>query len=265
MGKELTKHFISRGYDVVAIGREDLELTDGEAVNKFFRGMYPLDAVFHCAIVGVTLKGPTDTLNQNLLAFENLKSHIHPRTKLVVFGSGAEFDMSKDIDRKDSYDLGQSVPTDWYGLSKYIITQRMIGSNNSDCNNCYVLRLFGCFGPTELDRRFIKSAIRCLATNKTFILEQDKYMDFFYIKDVLKVCEDILWYGTCKTNPLNAINLVYEEKFKLTQILSTVDPNLKYEVKKQGLGLSYTGRCDLYQKHLIGLQGGIDEMRTALL
>lgn len=272
IGKALLEYFISKNHDVIAIGREDVDLTDKKKVDACFSSSpsFPaFDAVFHCAIRGSRRTNPMTAadFHENLLAFENLKSNITKYTSFVVFGSGAEFDKSRNIDCLDTYNLGRSIPTDYYGLSKYIITQRMINTTSChDPTNCFVLRLFGCFGPTESDERFIKSAIRCLKNGETFILDQDKYMDYFYIKDVINICESILISGcNYRTNFTHSVNLCYDEHLKLSQILEIIDPNLKFEIKKPGLGLSYTGRCDLHQGDLIGLRNGIEEMKKSLL
>jgi hypothetical protein len=74
--------------------------------------------------------------------------------KLINFASGAEFDRMSAIN-SNTNDLNNSYPTDYYGMSKNIIS-RII----QDCLNCYNFRVYGVFGEDEDDTRFIKSNIK---------------------------------------------------------------------------------------------------------
>ena len=79
------------------------------------------------------------------------------------------------------------IPTDFYGLSKNIISK--LSTNYLGCIN---LRIFGCFYYNELSTRFIKNNINNYINHKPIIIHQDKYMDFFYMEDLVNVINHLL-------------------------------------------------------------------------
>lgn len=268
IGSELVDHYKDK-HEVVVIGRDIIDLCDSDALNCFMNIHNNFDIVFHCASVGgrSDIKDTSDIFYNNILMFENLIKHRDKFNTFIIFGSGAEFDKRRDIKNVYEDEIGMSIPTDYYGLSKYVINQRL-KSMQGKYNKYFNLILFAVFGEHEEENRFIKTAIRCLKNNETLYI-QNKYMDFFFIKDVLKVCDKVLegkldyvsgraWYNT--------INLVYPMKYKLSEIVTMIDVNLKYEIN--GDGLSYTGNDSRLSKlnlNLIGLQEGINETKRKLL
>ena len=95
-------------YHITSITRNDFDLTDREATNKWFEDKY-FDVVIHTAVVGGSRlhNDNADVLYQNLQMFFNLYNNSHHFKKLINFGSGAE--------------LG--TPNDPYGLSKKVISK----------------------------------------------------------------------------------------------------------------------------------------------
>jgi nucleoside-diphosphate-sugar epimerase len=261
-GKEFINHFKNKNCEVIAIGRDNLDLTNPIAVNCFMNIHKEFDVILHCAIAGAKKSEINDpmTFYKNVLIFENIINHKHRCNTFITFGSGAEFDKTQDLDCVSECNVGDSIPTDYYGLSKYIINRRL---KQIGASHCYNLRLFGCFGENEQDTRFIKAAINCLKNNKTFIIDQDKYMDFCYIKDVIKVCDHLIYSPIQEKN----LTLCYEQKYKLTDIVKMIDWNIKFKVEKEGLAPSYTGNGNNVASrfNLMGLQAGINEMKSKLL
>jgi nucleoside-diphosphate-sugar epimerase len=127
--------------------------------------------------------------------------------------SGAEFDRETDINLKKEEEIFNCVPKDYYGLSKNIISQKVIS-----VKKFYNLRIFGCFDENELNTRFIKSSIIKSKLNQNIIINEDKKMDFFYLKDLINVIEHALFFDLSDQD----INLSYPVKYKLSEIAQKI-------------------------------------------
>ena len=106
--------------------------------------------------------------------------------KLLYFSSGAA--------------LRGSPPKDPYGLSKWIIDQRI-----KTLPNVYSLRVWGCYGPGELPTRF--SAV-CRRDGHV-IIDKDRYFDFVSIGIVREIVQQ---YVTSRKKLVKYCNLVERPK-----------------------------------------------------
>lgn len=224
--------------DITLITRQDFDLTDREATNKWFKGKY-FDAVIHTAIKGGHRLTPDsgEVFYQNLQMFYNLYYNKHHFNKLIHFGSGAE--------------LGQ--PFTPYGLSKKIIND-LIQSELG----FYNIRIFGVFDKNELDTRFIKSNIKRYINKEPIIIHQNKHMDFFYMKDLVFLVDYYI-----KENHLPKVaECSYQEKYTLLDIANIINQLSDYKVPIEQLdfaiGDSYIGVTTPDLKFL-GLKQGILE------
>mgnify|MGYP001355182284 CR=1 FL=1 len=178
-----------RDMDWVGVTRNDLDLTDQKAVETYFK-IHKYDVVIHCAVVGGSRlkKDESDVIYKNILMFENVIRVFNG--KLIYFSSGAA--------------LRGNPPTDPYGLSKWSIDRRI-----ENIPNAYSLRIWGCYGPGELQTRF--SAI--CKRDCHVIIEKDKYFDFIDIEDVRKIVGEYVRDERSEKE----YNLVYKEKLLLSQ------------------------------------------------
>ncbi len=218
--------------------RDSIDLYSIDSIEKYIY-KNQINAVIHCAIEGGSrLKQDTyEIFYRNILMYENLIK-FNDRYKIFInFGSGAEFDRRYDISNVNECDIFNVIPTDFYGLSKNIISKLSMYDNE-----CINLRIFGCFYHNELSTRFIRNNINNYINNKPIIIHQDRYMDFFYMEDLANVVKYFL------KNPVvnyKDINMSYVKKYKLSDIaniinqLSTHKVNINIENKL--FGLSYTG------------------------
>lgn len=176
--------------DWVGVTRNELDLTDQRAVEKYFN-THNYDTVVHCASVGGSrLKSDDgDIIYKNILMFENVVKAFNG--KILFFSSGAA--------------LRGNPPTDPYGLSKWIIDRRV-----EMLPNAYSLRIWGCYGPGELPTRF--SAV-CKEKGHV-VINQDRYFDFVSIETVREVVHE---YVSSKKKLIKCCNLVYPEKLLLSQ------------------------------------------------
>ena len=262
IGRSLIKA-LKEEHDIFSPSSKELDLTSSEAVDKYLRNKY-FDWVIHCAIEGGRRKeqdSPYTTYN-NLKMFFNLMNNKDRFGKLINFASGAEFDRTTPINASTN-NLLDSYPTDYYGMSKNLISRIL-----QDCLHCYNFRVYGVFGADEDDTRFIKSNVKRYKNIEDLKIHQDKAFDFFYIEDLITI---IKYYIDHPKYPLdNDMDLVYQQKYKLTDIGKIINTLSAYKVniniKDYKEAPSYIGSnlgipLDI---ELIGLEEGIKRVYNAL-
>jgi nucleoside-diphosphate-sugar epimerase len=230
-------------HSVIGIGRDDFDLTDRESTNRWFKDKH-FDVIIHTAIVGGSRLKQDDekVFFQNLSMFYNLLFNQDKFNQLISFGSGAE--------------LG--YPIDPYGLSKNIINR--IIQNEPKFNN---IRIFAVFDENELDTRFIKSNIKRYIGKQPLVIHQDKYMDFFYMDDLVSIVEYIIF------NPqVKEINCSYPQSYSLHDIASLINQLSDYEceikIEQKGLGKDYVGQYQNLSIPFIGLEKAIKQIYEKL-
>ena len=224
----------------ISITRKDFDLTDRHATNKWFEGKY-FDVVIHTAIKGGSrlLVDGGNIFYENIQMFYNLLNNKHCFSRFINFGSGAE--------------LG--TPNNPYGLSKNIIS-RIIDNEPL----FYNIRIYGVFDENELDTRFIKNNIKNYINKKPIEIHQNKLMDFFYMKDLIKL---VKYYINVNHNYLpKHIDCSYSYHHSLDGIADIIN-NLskhKVEIKTKTPGHSrYIGKYTPIISDYIGLEQGIKE------
>jgi len=230
---------LNEKYSVVGIGKDNFDLTDRESTNEWFKDKH-FDVVIHTTVVGGSRLKQDDekVFFQNLSMFYNLLSNQDKFNQLISFGSGAE--------------LG--YPVDPYGLSKNIINK--IIQNEPKFNN---IRIFAVFDENELDTRFIKSNIKRYINKQPLNIHQDKYMDFFYMDDLVSTVEYIIF------NPqIKEINCSYSQSYSLHDIASLINQLSDYEceikIEQKGLAKDYIGQYQNLNIPFIGLEKAIKQI-----
>ena len=124
IGNNLFK-LLSNKYTVTGVfGRKDIDLIKFEHVKELLNNNY--DIVIHCATAGRYETSSIDKqiLNDNLEMFLNF-SYLKDRFKRFInIGSGAEFDLSTNIDNVSENEIFNRTPTFSYGLSKNLISKQ---------------------------------------------------------------------------------------------------------------------------------------------
>jgi len=195
-----------------------------------------IDIIIHAAIKGGrrVRKDNSDDFYNNLIMFENLASLKIP---MINFCSGAAFGRQEDIYLVQENDIGNIIPKDFYGFSKYLITQRC-----RQLDHLYNLRFFNVFGPQTVDTMFTTANIKNYIDKKEIIIFKDTYMDFFSINDAKKVIDLYLNLGN---NLPKEVNLVYENAIKLSDVANKINNLSNYKVDidilESGNAKSYCG------------------------
>jgi GDP-L-fucose synthase len=246
LGSYLSKHL---HYEIVALTRQELDLSDAEATNKYFKSNR-FDAVIHCGASGRNTPAIEDwnIVNNNLSSIMNLVLNHNRFSKLINIGSGAEFDISKPINCVNESEIFEIMPEQSYGKSKNLVSRYL-----HDHPNCYNLRLFGCFDSSEDDARLLKKMHSVISQGNTFSI-LDREFDMISAIDFVTIVDAVL----NNTITEHDINCVYPKKYRLSEILSVycnkhgLDPSL---IKVTGQGLNYTGNGNTLSKYHLNLLG----------
>lgn len=233
-------------YDIISVSRNDFDLIDFKALDNFLQNKY-FDVVIHTAIKGGNrlVKDESYYTEVNLKMYYNLlQQKDNHFKKLISFGSGIE-------------DYEVETP---YSLSKKIISKSI-----SEVHNFYNLRIYGVFDEFELDRRFIKSNLKRYINKEPMEIYGDRYMDFFYMKDLIKLVE----FYIDNDNLPKQTDCVYKDDFSLANILEFINTinNYKVEIKNKCTPnenyISLNKSNNLYLDY-IGLKQGILNTYSAL-
>ena len=205
-GGFIGKNILS-GTDWDGATKYDLDLLNQGEVEEYFK-KHKYDVVIHCA--ASIDQSSQNTTYKNILMFENVVRVF--KGKLLYFSSGAA--------------LRGDPPKDPYGLSKWIIDQRI-----KTLPSVYSLRVWGCYGHGELPTRF--SAV-CRRDGRV-VIDKDRYFDYVSIKTVKEIVQQ---YVTSKKKLVKYCDLVYKKKMLLSEWAQFFGAT--YEIRDtSGLGEPY--------------------------
>lgn len=230
---------LSDKYHLSAPSRRELDLKDSETLTKFIKESQ-FDVIIHAAIPNIAFneKDKEDTLFKDSLSmFMTLYQLQDEYGKLIYFGSGAEFNKNRPIIAASEFEFGTSIPKSDYGLAKYIMNTLCKTSKN-----IYNLRLFGCYGPTDADFKFITYAIQCCLRKQPVQIKQNCVFDYMYVYDLIPVLE----YFINNTPEYHDYNICTGNRVELTHICQLVQKELRcfapMQIKKTGLNYEYSGQ-----------------------
>ena len=217
-------------YNILPVNRNIVDLTDAKQTKTFFNSN-KIDYVINCAIhsdSSMTAFSPQVAIN-NMLIFSNLYSNRNKYSKLINFGSGAEFDRRYSIDEMEEEKIFSATPLDHYGMSKNISSRISF-----ETENFYTLRAFGVFFSGEPEKRLLQKVLSNSITELA-----DKYFDYFSLDDILKVVELYL----SDNIQIKDVNLVYSKKILLSEFVRIFCEvkGLKINFQSHKDELNYTG------------------------
>lgn len=237
IGKNLVES-LRQTMTVHAPSHADLDLLSQDAVSKFFKE-HDIDYVIHCANVGGNRKcpGPVDSVGRNTRIFFNLVENSQYYEKLVHLGSGAEYDKNRPLFRIGEDALGESIPQDDYGFSKYLISKYI-----EKTENCVCLRLFGVFGRYEdYEYKFISNALLKNYLKMPISIRQNVLFDWLYIDDLTKIISCFLGRNT----HYRAYNITPGQPIDLISISKMINDGSPFKseiiVENPGMNHEYSG------------------------
>jgi len=236
---------LSKIYNVTSVTRNDFDLTNNKQTSKWFEDKH-FDVVIHTAISGGNRlhKDSIEVLDNNLKMYYNLLDNSDKFVKLINIGSGAEL----------------HATTTPYGLSKHVIRRSVL-----EKDSYYNLRIFAVFDENELDRRFIKASIINYINRTPIVIHQNKYMDFFYMKDFIKVVQ----YYIDNNDTPKEFDCCYEESLYLSQIANKInnlsEHKVAINVMNENFADNYVGANIPIDIKFIGMDAGIKLVYEKLL
>lgn len=225
--------------EITLTNRSNLNPLIASDVDNFFKDKY-FDVVIHTAIKGGTrlAEDESEFVYQNCLMHFNILRNQQSFGKYISFGSGAELDRALDIDQSSTY--VKSLPIDPYGMSKILIAR-----SGEAFDKFYNIRIFNIFNEDELPTRMIKGNIFRYINRESMIIHQDKYMDFMYFDDFMKIVNFYIYEKDCP----KVINCSYEKKYLLSDIARYInllsDYNVDIQILDDTIGKSYIGKYEL--------------------
>jgi len=218
----IIKRNISNDNILYTTSHSELDILNFNNLKKYIEENNP-DIIIHTAIIGGrrTKEETSEVLYKNLLMFENILK-LNFNGIIINFDSAAIYNRKTDIYNRKENELN-TIPEDYYGLSKYIIYQRSL-----NYNNIYNFRIFNIFHINEEKDRFIKACFLAKKNNTEFIINDNKYFDFVYEDDFI----NILNYYIKNYNNIElekTINLCYNKKYKLSEIVNLIENTGEYK------------------------------------
>lgn len=244
------RNFIERlgeSFDIIAPPHAELDLTDSDAVYKFLE-KNPVDVVAHAANVGGSRKQPqvTGSTHINLKMFFNLVRAKPFFSRMIMLGSGAEYDKQQSLVKVKETDFDKHVPADEYGFFKYVCSRYAAKTD-------YIthLRLFAVFGKYEdYETRFISNAICRALLHVPVTIRQNVMFDYLFIDDLINILEKFI----IKQPKETFINVGRGEAIDLKTLAEKVLDKIGYEVPIQvaesGWAKEYSCDTDRFRQEL---------------
>ena len=181
----------------------------------------------------------------------------------INFSSGADFDKTKHINI-NNHNLEKSYPIRPYDMSKNIISRVLKNSPR-----CYNFRIYGVFGIDEAEDRFVTSNIKRYKEHNPIEIHQNRYWDFFYIKDLINIIK--YYIDNPKYDLDNEMDLIYQDLLSLKDVANLINDldynKVEIKIDNNTRDLDYLGNKSYGVNlpiELIGLKKGLEEIYNAL-
>ena len=238
IGKNIQESFLAEKYEITAPRSFELNLIDTDCVDEYFKDK-TFDVVLHagCKPGHRNAKDTTNLFYSNLRMFENLERHKDKFSKLINFGSGAIYDVSKNNSNVKETDIFKNMGKDDHSFCKYV-EHKLI----ENLDNFIDLNIFGIFGKYEdWEIRFISNAICKAMYGLDITLRQNRRFSYLFVEDLMPILE----YFIENEAKYNSYNIVPNEPVELVQIAELVKQvsgnEISINVANEGYGLDYYG------------------------
>ncbi|MDR1941683.1 MAG: NAD-dependent epimerase/dehydratase family protein [Endomicrobium sp.] len=238
VGKNIRESFLARKYEITAPQSRELDLTDSQSSDAFFKNK-SFDAVLHCAAKPGhrNAKDRSDLFYSNIRMFENLERHKDKYLKFINIGSGAVYGVSDDISNAKEEDIFKNIPADEHGFCKYVIAKQI-----EKLDNFTDLNVFGIFGKYEdWEIRFISNAVCKAVYGLPITIKQNRKFSYLYIDDLMPILDFFI-----ENKPkFKTYNIVPDEKYELAQLARIIREisakDLEIKIASDGFAKEYSG------------------------
>ncbi|MDD5716654.1 MAG: NAD-dependent epimerase/dehydratase family protein [Sulfuricurvum sp.] len=237
IGKHLS-HYLSNNhsYALFTPDSKTLNASDEKSVDAYIEATNP-DIIINCANRGGGRdSGNENIVHENLRMFFNIVKHSDKVSKIIHFGSGAEYGKHKPIVDVKEEDADKAIPLDEYGFYKSVAS-KFIEQSGNNLN----LRIFGCYGEFEnYEFKFISNAIVKNLLHLPITINKNVFFDYLYVEDLVKIVEYFLHHETA----YKVYNVTTGRKIDLLSLARLVNETSDYtsEIKiiNEGLNNEYT-------------------------
>ncbi len=238
IGKNILESFLAEKYEIISPKSSELNLIDTECVDNFFKGK-EFDVVLHAGTKPGhrNAKDPVNLFYSNVRMFHNLERHKDKYGKFINFGSGAVYDISKNITDAKEEDICKNMGKDDHSFCKYVVCKQI-----ANLDNFVDLNIFGIFGKYEdWQIRFISNAICKTLFDLPITLRQNRKFSYLYIEDLMPILEFFIENNV----KYKSYNIVPDEKIELLEIAKIIceisNKDAEIILAQEGFGLDYTG------------------------
>lgn len=238
IGSNLKEHLKDR-YNLLCPRSYELNLTDENAVAQYFNS-HNIDFIIHCGTTGGArgVQDSPETLDDNIAMVNNLIKYKKDNVRVILFGSGAMYDKSRNLHKVKESEIGNFLPYDLYGQSKMKIAEIVNKRNDILC-----LNIFACYGYNEKDSRFPSYAINQVIKGDDIVINQNVVFDYLFVEDMQRIVEHFII-----NKPLHKImNITPSDSISLAEIADIV-VNIsggghcsQVKIKNSVLNNEYTG------------------------
>jgi GDP-L-fucose synthase len=254
----LIKKNLNLIYDITNPSRSELDMINFDDLKNYL-DKNNFDILVHTAIIGGRRNKEEngEVTHLNLIMMENILKFSDKFKMIINLDSAAIYDRKTDILNRKEHEL-YTIPKDYYGFSKYVIYQRSL-----QYKNLYNFRIFNLFNVKEEADRFIKSCFLSKKYNNKLCIFEDKYFDFFYEDDFIKIVKFYFEKTNNQENLEKTINICYKEKYKLSDIAKIIlnNNNNNINIVKNESQNNYSGDNSLLEKLNIDFIGLIESLK----
>lgn len=251
IGKNILGSYLNEKYEITAPRSFELNLSDTDVVDEFFKNK-SFDIILHSAVKPGhrNAKNPSNLFYTNVRMFENLERHKDKFGKFINFGSGAIYNISKNIKDAKEDDIFKNIPKDEHGFCKYTVAKQI-----EKLDSFIDLNIFGIFGKYEdWQIRFISNAICKTIFNLPITLRQNRVFSYLWIDDLMPILEYFI-----ENNPIHkSYNIVPDTKIELMEVAKIIQAfskkDIEIKVANKGFGLEYSGNNDRLKKEISDLK-----------
>lgn len=240
VGRNTREYLEQRKYIVHAPSSRQLDCIDEKAVKEHLNTNY-YDVIVHLASYGDGIDKTKDgkkSLEYNLRIFMNFAKYSDLYGRMIYTGSGAEYDKRYPIEMVKEEDLiTHTIPTDHYGLMKYLINQMIEKSDN-----IYNLRLFGIFGKYEhWKTKFISNLCCKSLKGLPLSIRKNCYFDYLWIDDFCRMLEKFMELEKPLYHVYNAVRGQRVDLRSLAEMVNEIaDTKQEIIVCQEGFANEYT-------------------------
>ena len=236
IGKNL-QELLHGKYRVFAPHHNELDLLDLNSLLSYIHNNH-IDFIIHGAIHVPMFNGAENEFYNDMKMFLNIEKISKKVSKVLYFGSGAEYDKRYHIRNVSEDDFGRSIPISEYGLAKYTMNKIARISDN-----IYNLRLFGIFGKYELWQIKFLSNICCKAIYELPItIRKNCKFNYLLVDDLGSIVE---WFINNKPS-FHDYNLCHDEAYDLFDFAKMVrqisGKELDIQLLSEERNMDYTAR-----------------------